>query len=201
MRSGALPRQGAVTQDGRGEVVAGMVLKLKGADSRRVIAAVRERMDDLTASLPGHVRVAPFYDQTELVGRTTHTIVKNLLEGGLLVIAVLACVLACGKGSSSLKEDGFSRTCATDEDCVLATFGDTCGLCNGSNSAIAKSAQASWQKAYNEARSHCPREGVVGKCAPPSAVSQCSEHKSCVFFPCPHPPTGEHRCASVDGGQ
>lgn len=87
--SGALPRHGAVTQDGRGEVVAGMVLKLKGADSRRVIAAVRERMADIAASLPGHVRVVPFYDQTELVGRTTHTIVKNLLEGGLLVIAVL----------------------------------------------------------------------------------------------------------------
>jgi cobalt-zinc-cadmium resistance protein CzcA len=89
VRSGALPRQGAVTQDGRGEVVAGMVLKLKGADSRRVIAAVRERMAEIEKTLPSHVRVTPFYDQTELVGRTTHTIVKNLLEGGLLVIAVL----------------------------------------------------------------------------------------------------------------
>ena len=89
VRSGALPRQGAVTQDGRGEVVAGMVLKLKGADSRRVIAAVRERMAEIEKTLPPHVRVTPFYDQTELVARTTHTIVKNLLEGGLLVIAVL----------------------------------------------------------------------------------------------------------------
>ena len=89
VRSGALPRQGAVTQDGRGEVVAGMVLKLKGADSRRVIAAVRERMAEIETALPSHVRVTPFYDQTELVARTTHTIVKNLLEGGLLVVAVL----------------------------------------------------------------------------------------------------------------
>ena len=87
--SGALPRQGAVTQDGEGEVVSGMVLKLKGADSRRVIAAVKARMADIEAGLPGHVRITPFYDQTELVARTTHTIVKNLLEGGLLVIAVL----------------------------------------------------------------------------------------------------------------
>jgi cobalt-zinc-cadmium resistance protein CzcA len=87
--SGALPRQGAVTQDGRGEVVAGMVLKLKGADSRRVIAAVRERMAEVERTLPSHVRVTPFYDQTELVQRTTHTIVKNLIEGGLLVVAVL----------------------------------------------------------------------------------------------------------------
>ena len=89
IRSGALPRQGAVTQDGEGEVVSGMVLKLKGADSRRVIAAVRERMAEVEATLPSHVRVTPFYDQTELVGRTTRTIVKNLVEGGLLVIAVL----------------------------------------------------------------------------------------------------------------
>ena len=89
VRSGALPRHGAVTQDGRGEVVAGMVLKLKGADSRRVIAAVRARMAEVERTLPPHVRVTPFYDQTELVERTTHTIVKNLIEGGLLVIAVL----------------------------------------------------------------------------------------------------------------
>ena len=89
VRSGALPRQGAVTQDGRGEVVAGMVLKLKGADSRRVIEAVRERMAEVEKTLPSHVRVTPFYDQTELVARTTHTIVKNLIEGGLLVVAVL----------------------------------------------------------------------------------------------------------------
>jgi cobalt-zinc-cadmium resistance protein CzcA len=89
VRSGALPRQGAVTQDGRGEVVAGMVLKLKGADSRRVIGGVRERMADIVSALPAHVHVTPFYDQTELVGRTTHTIVKNLLEGGLLVVIVL----------------------------------------------------------------------------------------------------------------
>ncbi|MDQ8150887.1 MAG: CusA/CzcA family heavy metal efflux RND transporter [Gemmatimonadota bacterium] len=86
---GALPRDGAVTQDGKGEVVTGMVLKLKGADSRRVIQAVRERLDEVRAGLPAHVRITPFYDQTELVGRTTTTIAKNLIEGGLLVIAVL----------------------------------------------------------------------------------------------------------------
>jgi len=86
---GALPRNGAVTQDGKGEVVVGMVMKLKGADSRRVVAAVRERMDEVRRALPKHVHITPFYDQTELVSRTSYTIVKNLIEGGLLVIAVL----------------------------------------------------------------------------------------------------------------
>jgi cobalt-zinc-cadmium resistance protein CzcA len=86
---GALPRTGAVTKDGDGEVVSGMVLKLKGADSREVIRAVRARMDEIRTALPPGVTVTPFYDQTELVARTTGTITRNLVEGGLLVIAVL----------------------------------------------------------------------------------------------------------------
>ncbi len=86
---GALPRNGAVTRDGKGEVVSGMVLKLQGADSRKVIKAVKERMKEVEAALPPNVTVTPFYDQTDLVTRTTTTIVKNLVEGGLLVIAVL----------------------------------------------------------------------------------------------------------------
>lgn len=96
---GALPRQGAVTQDGNGEVVTGMVLKLKGADSRRVIRDVRARLDDLQAGLPPHVRITPFYDQTELIARTTGTITKNLIEGGLLVIAVLFLFLRNARAS------------------------------------------------------------------------------------------------------
>ncbi|MBV6522469.1 MAG: Cobalt-zinc-cadmium resistance protein CzcA [Gemmatimonadaceae bacterium] len=89
VEQGAVPRYGAVTQDGKGEVVTGMVLKLKGADSRSVMQAVRERMDEIRTGIPAHVRITPFYDQTDLVARTTHTITKNLIEGGLLVIAVL----------------------------------------------------------------------------------------------------------------
>lgn len=89
VRLGALPRNGAVTKDGEKEVVSGMVLKLKGADSRRVIEGVRARMEEIQRALPPQVTVTPFYDQTDLVGRTTGTIVKNLIEGGLLVIAVL----------------------------------------------------------------------------------------------------------------
>ena len=86
---GALPRNGAVTYNGKEEVVSGMVLKLKGADSREVIALVRERMAEIQQALPASVTITPFYDQTDLVARTTNTIIKNLVEGGLLVIAVL----------------------------------------------------------------------------------------------------------------
>ena len=89
VKMGAQPRNGAVTKDANGEVVSGMVMKLTGADSRRVIAAIRTRIDEIKGSLPKHVQITPFYDQTELVSRTTHTIVKNLIEGGLLVVLVL----------------------------------------------------------------------------------------------------------------
>lgn len=89
VRLGALPRYGVVTKDGGHEVVSGMVLKLQGADSRRVIVDVKARIAEIQKALPAHVTITPFYDQTELVGRTTGTITKNLIEGGLLVIAVL----------------------------------------------------------------------------------------------------------------
>ncbi len=89
IENGAMPRFGAVTLDGEHEVVAGMVLKLQGEDSQKVIDAVLARLEEVRAALPKHVKITPFYDQTELVGRTTHTITKNLIEGGLLVIVVL----------------------------------------------------------------------------------------------------------------
>ncbi|MEI6741404.1 MAG: efflux RND transporter permease subunit, partial [Gemmatimonadaceae bacterium] len=89
VRLGALPRYGVVTKDGGHEVVSGMVLKLQGADSRRVIVDVKARLAEIQKALPANVTITPFYDQTELVARTTGTITKNLIEGGLLVIAVL----------------------------------------------------------------------------------------------------------------
>jgi heavy metal efflux system protein len=89
VKQGAMPRFGAVTQDGTGEVVTGMVLKLQGSDSRMVIDGVTKRLDEVRAALPAHVKITPFYDQTELVARTRRTIITNLLEGGLLVSLVL----------------------------------------------------------------------------------------------------------------
>jgi cobalt-zinc-cadmium resistance protein CzcA len=89
VRLGALPRNGVVTKDGAREVVSGMVLKLKGADSRAVMRVVKARMEEITRALPPSVTITPFYDQTDLVDHTTATIIKNLIEGGLLVIAVL----------------------------------------------------------------------------------------------------------------
>ncbi len=86
---GSLPRQGAVTVDGEGEVVAGMVIMRKGANALRVLERVEARVEELLPTLPEGVRLVPFYNQGHLVAQTTHTIEKNLLVGGTLVVILL----------------------------------------------------------------------------------------------------------------
>lgn len=86
---GALPRQGAVSINGEGEVVAGMVIMRKGANALRVLERVHDRMEEIIPTLPAGVRLVPFYDQGSLVEQTTHTIEKNLLLGGTLVVILL----------------------------------------------------------------------------------------------------------------
>ncbi|GHU93368.1 acriflavine resistance protein B [Bacteroidia bacterium] len=90
---GSAIRYGAVTRNGEGEVVAGITLMLKGENFSKVIANVKERMAQVQKSLPEGVIIEPFIDRTELVGRTTNTVMKNLLEGGLIVIFVLVLLL------------------------------------------------------------------------------------------------------------
>lgn len=89
VRIAPMPRNGAVTRDGKGESVAGMVILLKGENAKRVSERVKERITEITKSLPQGISLRPFYDQTEVIDRTTHTLRKNLLEGSLLVILVL----------------------------------------------------------------------------------------------------------------
>ncbi len=86
-------RQGAVTRDNRGEVMSGIVMMLRGANSREVVQRVRERVEAINASLPEGVVLAPYYDQTDLVAGTLSTVRRNLVEGGFLVIAVLLLFL------------------------------------------------------------------------------------------------------------
>ena len=86
-----MPRQGAVMHDAKGEAVAGMVILLKGADARRVIRSVKSKIGSLR--LPPGVTLVPFYDQSQVIDRTLHTVKHNLIEAGLLVIAVLLLFL------------------------------------------------------------------------------------------------------------
>ncbi len=94
VRFAAMVRQGAVTQDGRGEIVAGIVLMLLGANSRDVVTDVKATVETMRPSLAKlGVSIEPFYDRTELVRKTIGTVAKNLLEGGLLVMVVLFLLL------------------------------------------------------------------------------------------------------------
>lgn len=91
-------RQGAVTRDGRGEVVTGTVMMLMGANSREVAQAVREHVDALRERLPAGVTIETYYDRTELVERTIRTVAINLIEGGALVVVVLLLLLGNVRG-------------------------------------------------------------------------------------------------------
>ncbi len=90
---GYLPRLGSATKDGEGETVIGMVQMLIGENSRVVAKRVDDKIKEIQKTLPPGVKIKTFYDRTQLVDRTLHTVKQNLIEGGLLVIAVLFFVL------------------------------------------------------------------------------------------------------------
>lgn len=89
VRVGSQIRQGAATQDGHGETVMGVAMMLKGANSREVSQRAAERLQKVQKALPAGMKISPFYDRSTLVDRTVHTAVRNLVEGGLVVMAVL----------------------------------------------------------------------------------------------------------------
>ncbi|MBP3983825.1 CusA/CzcA family heavy metal efflux RND transporter [Pseudoxanthomonas helianthi] len=85
-------RNGAATQNGR-EVVLGTVFMLIGSNSREVSQAAAAKLAEASRSLPPGVSANPVYDRTTLVDRTIRTVAKNLVEGALLVVAVLFLLL------------------------------------------------------------------------------------------------------------
>lgn len=90
---GAAVRRGAVIQDDKGEVVAGIVLKRIGENTADVVARVKAKVDEINRSLPAGVQIVPFYDQSDLVHRAIATVRDALLEGGVLVLLVLVLFL------------------------------------------------------------------------------------------------------------
>ena len=89
-----LVRQGAVTRDGRGEIVTGIVMMRMGANARQVVNDAKAAIEAIKPSLAKlGVTIEPFYDRTELVQKTIYTVAKSLIEGGLLVLVVLFLML------------------------------------------------------------------------------------------------------------
>jgi len=96
---GAMPREGAVSRDDRGEAVSGMIVMLKGANGRDVVTRVTARLAEIEPLLPPGVTIRTFYNQGDVIDRTTRTVFTNLLEGGLLVTLVLFVFLRNARAS------------------------------------------------------------------------------------------------------
>lgn len=90
---GSAPRYGAITRNGKGEVVGGVALMLNGENFSQVIKNVKKRIASIQKSLPEGVVIDPVIDRTALVNRTISTVERNLMEGGLIVIFVLVLLL------------------------------------------------------------------------------------------------------------
>ncbi len=93
VRIGALTRYGAVTRNGQDETVQGLVLGLRGANARQVVAGVRTKLDEIKPSLPPGVSLEVFYDRGHLVERAVTTVAEALLEAIALVVILLVLFL------------------------------------------------------------------------------------------------------------
>jgi len=93
VRFAPMLRQGAVTRDGDREAVIGMVMMIMGGNSRRVVEDVKEKIHDIQKTLPDGIQIETFYDRTELVEKTIHTVAENIGLGVILVIVMLIILL------------------------------------------------------------------------------------------------------------
>lgn len=90
---GTAIRYGATTRNGQGEVVSAIVMMLKGANSAVVIAAVKDKIQTISKTLPEGVVIEPFLDRSKLVDNAIGTVTTNLVEGALIVIFILLLLL------------------------------------------------------------------------------------------------------------
>ncbi len=93
VRLGSAVRYGAMTYNGEKDVVGGVIMMLKGANSAEVVDRIKEKLPTIQKSLPKDVIIEPFLDRRDLVERAISTVEKNLIEGALIVIFVLVLFL------------------------------------------------------------------------------------------------------------
>jgi cobalt-zinc-cadmium resistance protein CzcA len=90
---GSLTRYGAVSENGVGETVQGLVIGLRGADASAVVKAVREKLADLKASFPPGASINVFYDRADLIQKAMGAVRKALIEATILVVVLLLLFL------------------------------------------------------------------------------------------------------------
>jgi heavy metal efflux system protein len=99
VRLGHAVRLGGVTRDGKGEMLQGIAVMLRGGNSREVVSAVKDKVVLINRVLPAGVTVIPFYDRIELVTHALDTVERALLEGAAVVVLVLYLFLRNLRGA------------------------------------------------------------------------------------------------------
>jgi cobalt-zinc-cadmium resistance protein CzcA len=101
VRIGTAVRMGSALKNGTEECVGGIVMMLRGENSREVAARVREKVREINESgmLPAGLRIAPYYDRSDIVGSSVGAVARTLLEGSVLVLIVLYLLLRSFRGS------------------------------------------------------------------------------------------------------
>ncbi|MBW4056478.1 MAG: efflux RND transporter permease subunit [Proteobacteria bacterium] len=98
---GEAVRMGAAMTNGKDEAVGGIVMMLRGANSRDVVRRVDEKVKEINGNnmLPDGIKMAPYYDRSDIVNASVHTVNKALLEGAILVLIILYLLLRSIRGS------------------------------------------------------------------------------------------------------
>jgi len=135
VRIGALTRYGAVSQNGKGEVVEGLVLSLRGANARQVVEGVEKKLDEIKSSLPEGVSINVFYNRSSLVNKATATIIHALIEATVLVLILL--VLFLGEWRAALTAAMILPMVALFAFLLMYLFGITANLMSLGGLAIA----------------------------------------------------------------
>ncbi len=99
VRDGSALRHGVITYRGEDEAVTGIVMMLLGSNSRDVIYAVKDRVEEIQATLPPGVVIETIYDRADFVERTLSTVMTNLVEGAVVVFIVLVVFLGSIRGA------------------------------------------------------------------------------------------------------
>ena len=93
VKIGALTRYGAVSKNGEGEAVTGLVLSLRGANARQTIAGIEEKLAKISSGFPKGVEAKVFYNRGNLVDKAVETVLHALLEAIALVVVLLILFL------------------------------------------------------------------------------------------------------------
>jgi len=101
VKIGEAVRMGAAMKDGKDEAVGGIVMMLRGENSRDVVRRVEEKVKEINDNnmLPDGVKIVPYYDRSGIVNASVGTVTKALFEGAVLVLIILYLLLRSFKGS------------------------------------------------------------------------------------------------------